>query len=942
MRRRNILTLIVLMLVAGVFLYAASGKMFIRYSTTPEVEPVKASARYESFVAQNPSGSTDRRMVDMTADDSYLIEKGDSTIFILVGNFAAHHNGAVIVADSAVRYSNQSFECFGNVMINQNTTYIYGERAEYNRMNNTAKVFSRLVKVVDDGAVMYTYNCKFNTAKSIGEFGGGCYVEKDDNLLEADRGYYNTKTHELKAVERVEMRNNTYQVLSDSVIFNTQTEDAQYFTHTHIWNDKDEYLYADAGTYTKRTDLHHLTRNAYMLSPEREVWSDTVMYYRDAGHIIARRNIQVDDTTQKVLGFADYAEWWDEPGNAFFTRRPSMINYDPELTDSIYLSADTVWLYTMHVRPEPQKQDTTAMSGKEQTMLSDTKVEGSTPRDTTTNHNATLSATEQRSNIDKSGAKETAEGDRREDNSRQDAKGAKGDKANKGSKGEKGAKGDKKSGRNSRPTGDNPASSGERAQSANQPPHSLDKGAANSADEAGTAQNSNDEPQANNMRDSLLVDEQPVADSTATTDSLAVDSTTVDSVKYSAKQLRRRAKAAKRAVRDSIRGVEKAKRDSIRAIEQARKDSIQKIQDSILRMKLDTIIAERIARSSRLADEEKARIERVKQKAEERRRHKIDKAKARAAKRGKVYTGEDYDPSDTITRDTILESQSDTTTLEEAVTDSLQRDSLGDSLQHKPAIPADSVYKMVKAYRRVKMFRSDSQMVCDSLVTLNSDSVMRMYINPVMWNENNQIASDSAWVYTARQKITRAHFMGAPIMGAQIDTMTYNQVKGKDMNAYFNDGQVYRYDVDGNAQTLYYMQEEDAPDVTALMYIESSAISFYLDDGQMDQIVFKQNPEYVLYPMSMIPETQVRILQGFEWCDSLRPTRRQICNRTQRPTKRVSVSKLRKPTFPIVERIDYDRRRLVENRMWEDRSERLSPAVIEWRNSCPSYKNRRK
>ena len=110
----------------------------------------------------------------------------------------------------------------------------------------------------------------------------------------------------------------------------------------------------------------------------------------------------------------------------------------------------------------------------------------------------------------------------------------------------------------------------------------------------------------------------------------------------------------------------------------------------------------------------------------------------------------------------------------------------------------------------------------------------------------------------------------------------------------------------------------------------------------MDQIVFKQNPEYVLYPMSMIPETQERILQGFEWCDSLRPTRRQICNRTQRPTKRVSVSKLRKPTFPIVERIDYDRRRLVENRMWEDRSERLSPAVIEWRNSCPSYKNRRK
>jgi hypothetical protein len=43
-----------------------------------------------------------------------------------------------------------------------------------------------------------------------------------------------------------------------------------------------------------------------------------------------------------------------------------------------------------------------------------------------------------------------------------------------------------------------------------------------------------------------------------------------------------------------------------------------------------------------------------------------------------------------------------------------------------------------------------------------------------------------------------------------------------------------------------------------------------------------------------------------------------------------------------VERIDYDRRRLVENRMWKDRHERLPIDIIEWRNSCPSYRNRRR
>ena len=103
-----------------------------------------AAATPSSAAACQPSSKPQqKKMIDMISDDSYMVDYGDSTIFILVGNFAAHHNGAVILADSAVRYGNQSFECFGNVLINQNTTYIYGDRAEYNRDLNRATVYSR-------------------------------------------------------------------------------------------------------------------------------------------------------------------------------------------------------------------------------------------------------------------------------------------------------------------------------------------------------------------------------------------------------------------------------------------------------------------------------------------------------------------------------------------------------------------------------------------------------------------------------------------------------------------------------------------------------------------------------------------------------------------------------------------------------------------------------
>ena len=113
MRLKYLFPILFIVFTIGAFYITASEHNYVTYSEEDALS---------EYIAPQPRAAGDRRMVDMIADDSYLIEKGDSTIFILVGNFAAHHNGCVILADSAVRYSNNSFECFGNVLINQNTT----------------------------------------------------------------------------------------------------------------------------------------------------------------------------------------------------------------------------------------------------------------------------------------------------------------------------------------------------------------------------------------------------------------------------------------------------------------------------------------------------------------------------------------------------------------------------------------------------------------------------------------------------------------------------------------------------------------------------------------------------------------------------------------------------------------------------------------------------
>ena len=937
MSRKFIAPIVILLLCVGALFYSAKGRLSSRYIDT---------SAYRAATQPNSSG---RRMVDMVADDSYLIDYGDSTVFILVGNFAAHHNGAVILADSAVRYSNQSFECFGNVLINQNTTYIYGDSAEYDHRSNRATIFSELIKVVDGDAVMYTYNCTFDTAAEMGEFYGGCYVEKGESLMESERGYYNTATHDLIAVERVEMRDEVYQMTGDSVIFNTETEDARYFRNTNIWNDKEEYLFANRGTYTKARDLHHLTKDAYLLSPEREVWSDSIEYYRTDGHIIGRTNIQVDDTTQKIIGFADYGEWWDEPGNALFTRRPSMINYDPQQPDSLFLCADTLWMYTIAVGGK----DKDAAQGEES---ADTAAE--TQRDTT-QHAAMESLTAETT------AAETPAEMQRDTTQRGQRAAMKGDELHNASAQDRLAAMPNRDSLARDDHGEHGAPQRRTTSSERTAPHErttpMERGADTSAmitppmttgdvtsEELSAPIAQHDAERSDSLATDVVAERDTtsadsVMESLVEEQGAPIDTLATDTVQLTERQMRYRAKLERRRQRDTLRAERQRLRDSLNAIRQAERDSIRYIEDSLLRIKLDTIIAKRRAQSARIADEEKARMERIKQKAEERRRRKIDKAKARALRRGVEYTGEDYELDTLASAADSLASQRDTLPAADSLAvDSLAADSLArDTLPAERPIPADSAYKMIKAYGRVKMYRSDSQMVCDSMVILNTDSVIRLYIEPILWNEQQQVTSDSMAIHTRRQRIEHVHFMGDPIMSSEIDTTYYNQVKGKSMKAYFEGGALYRNDVDGNAQTIYYMQEEEnSTEVSGLMYIESAAISFYFLNGEIDKITYKQNPEYVLYPMEMIPETQELRLPDFDWYGERRPLRDSVVMREIRPSRRNSAAVARRPQFPITERIDYDRRRLVENQMWEDRVDELSPEVIEWRNSRSTYKNR--
>ena len=767
----------------------------------------------------------EKKLIDLKSDNMGPVAPGDSVIF-LVGNFAAQHNGAVITCDSAVRYSDMRIEFFGNVLINKNTTYIYGDRAEYNGEVNEARVFSDIVKVVDEDATLYTYEFLFNTKENVGEFGGGGVLVNRDSRLESVRGYYYANSKELVCVDRVEMRNDEYELKGDSVVYNMATDNAFFFKHTNIWNKEGDYLYADRGAYRKADSLYKVTSNGYVLTDKQEMWSDSIDFYRAEDHIILWRDIQIDDTEHKVLAFGDYGEYWKEPGNAFLTRRPSIVSYDLSQGDSLFMRADSMFLFTINENAERRAAEAAAADS-----LARSADSLALPGADSPTHAA-------------GGADVPA-----------DSLGA--------SRSER------------RPQG------GDAADSLGTPVPASYSPADGDADSPHAAPSPLDAPDRPAPADSL--------GGAAPADSLAnaADTLTVAQRKALLKEAAKRAKAEEKAA--------------------AAKEKKKKLDEIAARRK-----EKMTARLLEQKEREEARLTARRLKAES----KLKARQARATRKGRMI-------------------QIDSTALREL--DSLLTDTAAmavpaDSIDSLVA-PRDSIYRLLKGFRNVKIYRSDFQTVCDSMTAISTDSTIHLYIDPVLWNENNQITSDVMDIFTENQQLTRAEFIGSPMMVSQLDTTHYNQVAGKTMTAYFFNNQIYRNDVNGNAQTIYYMQDGEPVEITMMGVIESGEISFFIEDKQVVQITYRGDPVYNFYPMDKIPPTQDIRLKGFKWEGARRPSQAEVFDRRIRPSERERRSEMKHPDFPIMQRIDEHRKRLIEQRRWTDRNDQVDAATVEWMHS---------
>ena len=184
-------------------------------------------------------------------------------------------------------------------------------------------------------------------------------------------------------------------------------------------------------------------------------------------------------------------------------------------------------------------------------------------------------------------------------------------------------------------------------------------------------------------------------------------------------------------------------------------------------------------------------------------------------------------------------------------------------------VTVDSTSRFLRAFMGVRFYRSDIQGICDSMRFSTKDSVLRMYGNPVLWNEGQQLFGDSIIIYMADSTIDYVHVPTSAFVIQEVDSGYYNQLGGNDLKAYFEGENIEHIDIDGNAESIFYPLEKDSA-MVGLNYTQSSYLSIWFNEGKLDKLKIWPQPKAKTIPIpDLMPEEKT--LEKFAWHGALRP-----------------------------------------------------------------------
>lgn len=233
----------------------------------------------------------------------------------LIGDVHIRHDSTHFYCDSAYYYEERnSFDAFQNVHINVNDSVdMYSRTMVYDGDRRFAEFFDN-VRLMDDSTLLVTEYMTYDRNRRLACYPKHGVTTRGDKKLVSDIGYYRDDIKEFYVFNNVEVTSPKYEMYTDTLFYDTRSE--------KMW-------FQGGG----------LMRN----ENNQEIEADSLTYYTEEKFAQAMHNVQMTDTSYKVILRGHYAEIWEDLGFSYATDSAYVIYYDGG--DSLFIAADTMFYH---------------------------------------------------------------------------------------------------------------------------------------------------------------------------------------------------------------------------------------------------------------------------------------------------------------------------------------------------------------------------------------------------------------------------------------------------------------------------------------------------------------------------------------------------------------------------------------------------------------------
>lgn len=205
---------------------------------------------------------------------------------------------------------------------------------------------------------------------------------------------------------------------------------------------------------------------------------------------------------------------------------------------------------------------------------------------------------------------------------------------------------------------------------------------------------------------------------------------------------------------------------------------------------------------------------------------------------------------------------------------------LADTFEYE--VDTGSQKRHLFAFHKVSLWRADFSGTSDSMVYLADDSLIKLFGNPVLWNETSRLNSDTMRIYMKQSRVSSMEMRGHSFVSIDEDSHRFSQISGNDMNNFFGpDNKIKTVEVMDHGKSVYYIKEGDSL-ITSANIVSCEQMKILFDSGKVDHVRFYGKPKGTIFPVDQIPEGEAKLV-GFVWDIQNKPASQDFTPRFKVP-----------------------------------------------------------